>query len=328
VIIGHKPEAIVLRSDAQGRIAFPLRLDLVDANPEVRVISSITAHPALSFTGTFSFKCDERGITKGTDREWIRTEAFAKMVHQDFGPDRVYADGSGVTRAHVRAMGEHLVRLRAGYHEVTGWDPPSLRVLLRVNAHTISTEADADGVGVWPITPAEIEARERTTAFLAHEWTHAALAQHTSGAGELGQRWLEDGLCELVAYHVEKRLFPELEATTLHSRAAELAAGADVPQSVALLEFGTSDAKSVFGHLAAQCDNGRLFGYAYAFAFWHAAVRDEAALRKIMAKLDSEILVTVAREAAPPAFAALALERTCAQAVLAGDPSCASAAKP
>ncbi|MEM6994452.1 MAG: hypothetical protein AAF721_28310 [Myxococcota bacterium] len=321
LVVGDGPDAQVISADDQGRIRFPVSLALVDANPRLRKESASVDEPSLGFSGTISFGCDERGVTSGAAPRRFATEDYAALSSTDFGPDRVYAFDGAVVEADVRAMGEQLARVRAAFRTVTGWTPPPLAVLLVGEAsERLAPEVDADGRTVWLLATRDIGDRHRSTAFIAHEWTHAALHAHApaSGAGQPEVRWLEDGLCELVAYEVERELYPDLQPTTLQSRAAELAApNPEIPDRVDLLGFGLTADRGLFAVLVAQCDGGRVYGYAYAFAFWRATKLSAGALRTLLAKLESTSLPDAARSVAPATLTELSLSRTEAQHILA-----------
>ncbi len=176
---------------------------------------------------------------------------------------------------------------------------------------------------VWALSePVDVR---RATAFLAHEWTHATLTRDApaSGAGDPKNRWLEDGMCERVAVEVEAILHPRESPTTIASRSSELSANSrDLPERVDLLAFGTTSATTLFGTLAAQCEAGRLYGYAFALAFWLAADLSADELRAVFADLKSKTLPEVARAVAPAAFRSLSVPLACAREVLAGERRC------
>ncbi len=322
--IGDGPDAIVLRTDEKGRIAFPLRLDLVEKNPPVRLVSPSTEHPEFetNLRGTIRFHCDEKGFTADAQQA-ITPEQLAAMRHEDFGDDRVYVAPQGVTDADVKAMGKHLGRLRAAYREATGWEPTPLHVLLAPDPKSIAVaKAQTGDPAVWPLSPAQITDRDRGTAFLVHEWTHATLAARSSGAFDTSQRWIEDGLCELVALRVETRMFPRKKATRTSSRGEELSLP-EAPEAFELVQVGEAKPTSMYGALVSMCDGTQTRGYPYAFAFWLAAVPEASALPNVLKELDAEPLLGVARKHAPKAFAELVIDRECAKKVIAGKPACA-----
>jgi hypothetical protein len=322
--IGEGADAIVIRSDAKGHIAFPIRLDLVEKNPAVRLVSPSTPHPefASNLQGTMRFHCDKEHGFQIDSRKPISPEELAAMRHEDVGNDRVWVAKEGITDAQVQAAGKHLVRLRAAYREATGWDPPPLHVLLAQEPRSLSVASAAGAPAVWPVSPAEIADRDRGTAFLVHEWTHATLAARSSSVPEPAQRWIEDGLCELVAYRVETRMFPRAKATRITSRTKELSLP-EAPASFELIELDPPKATSMYGALAAMCEGVRVYGYGYAFAFWLAAIPDARGLPAALRELDTEPLLALAKKRAPKAFAELSIDRECAKKVIAGKPACA-----
>lgn len=323
--IGEGPDAIVIRSDAEGRLAFPLRVDLAEKNPKVRLVSPSTDHPEIesNMQKSVRFHCDAKAGFVSDAHESISPDQLAALRHGDFGPDRVSAVASGVTEAHMQAMGKHLVKLRAAYVAATGWDPPPAHVLLAPDPKGVAVESGPGQPAVWVLSPDQIADHDRATAHLAHEWTHVTLAARKSAAFDPTQRWIEDGLCELVAFRVETRMFPRAKSTRVAMRVKELSLP-DAPASYELLDLqAAKDAKSLFGALASMCDGVRVYGYGYAFAFWLAAVPDAASLPKALKELDAEPLLGLARKRATKAFAELVVDRDCAKKVLAGKPACA-----
>lgn len=324
--IGEGDEARIIEADAEGRIEFPLELALTRSNPPVTVLSDV-ASPELNFAGTLHVQCDEIGGTKATKRRRLGEEDYDRLATEPAGLDIVYALEDGVTAEQRTTMAAGLIRLRATYTEVTGWDPPPMAVLLTTSdPRELVPIDDRDGRKVWALGVLEIDSRERAVALLAHEWTHASLRAHApaSRSGDLTSRWIEDGLCELVAHEVERELFPDRPSHTLTSRTADLAEhDGDIPAEVDLLSFSAPARASMYGQLAAMCDAGTVFGYAYALAFWHAVDLDRTQLHGMLEALTTSTLVEQAEHHAPPGMRHLKLERTCALAVLRGDRSCA-----
>jgi hypothetical protein len=323
--IGDGDDARLIAADAEGRIAFPLELALMDANPPITVLSDVE-HPELSFDGTLSLECDESGGGGRLGRRALEASDYDGLVTAAAGRDRVYALDDRVTAQQRKAMVAQLARVRGAFSRVTGWDPPALAVVLTAgDRRDLAPSADRDGRQVWALGVSEIDDRDRSTAFLAHEWTHVSLRvlAPASGTGQPGTRWIEDGLCELVAHEVERELFPGDDTRTRTGRLESLERDdPEIPNEVDLVSFA-GEATSMYGQIAAMCQGGALYGYAYALAFWHAADLDRTRLREVIAGLSQTSMIQQARDLAPPGLAELKLDRQCAIAILRGDRTCA-----
>jgi hypothetical protein len=83
---------------------------------------------------------------------------------------------------------------------------------------------------------------------------------------------------------VERELFPGDDTRTRTGRLESLERDdPEIPNEVDLVSFA-GEATSMYGQIAAMCQGGALYGYAYALAFWHAADLDRTRLREVIAQ--------------------------------------------
>lgn len=321
------PNAHKAVSDEAGVVLVPLRLEWLDQDAQI-TLSHPDAEVGMAYAGTIEFACEEGRPGVGPNVRVIGPREYADLATMSVGVDRIYALDGAVRPQDMDWLAIHLARLREAYKSVTGWSPPGLAILLSTSNASLVPQPDADGRMVWHLEAAEIELKERSTQFLAHEWTHAALLKYApnSGAGSLDVRWVEDGLCELVAASVERELFPDVEPTTTASRRRELDdRSAEIPTRLSLVGGNDEEGLSMYGTMVATCDRGALYGYAYSYALWLLADLDAEELRGVLTRLETEPLLVVAADVAPPELSSLALDLACARAALAGARSCEAA---
>jgi hypothetical protein len=179
----------------------------------------------------------------------------------DIGIDAVYAD-EGVDDAAIEAAKTTLSTTRAAYVAHVPFAPkPTAIALLRAPTDNAHASGDADGRAIWPIAPGD----DDTAWLLAHEWTHSALHAARRSAGWTGERFLEDGFCDLVALTTMRALGRDVTGALAATRQRIASARTDWPEHVDLTEmsshFGTSSPEVI-------CRADPRVGYAMGLAIW------------------------------------------------------------
>lgn len=269
MVLGTGDEALSLTSDETGRIAFPVSSRLLAANPKVKIIKP-TGVDRYAFSLNLSVDCHELG----SPPKKIDVSAVGNWQVTQSEPDRVYAEAARVTEEQQRTMASLLAEERLALQELTGKAPPPIAVaLLASDAKIVRGSSDAEGRHVWPIRQNELANDERIISTLVHEWTHRILAVNFGFVGDDESRFVEDGLCELIAHQVYVRVRGGKSSPTVISRAQELDRfSKQQPATINLKRLSKvhdfSRYPTLIDALVGMCREDTAFGYDLGLALW------------------------------------------------------------
>jgi hypothetical protein len=206
----------------------------------------------------------------------------------DVGPDRIYLE-PGASAASAQDMIVLLGQIRKALQDMTGVHPGPLAVGFPATNSSIRFDGvDRDGRTVWMIQPEKACDDKPRSATVAQEWMHDILYDNFSFRVET-TRFVEEGLCGLVAHMVDSRIRKSASTTTLRWYTdlllSQLSA---LPETIDLLELSV---KHGYGFKESGCgmtlpDELAGAGYALGLACWLDWTQaDEHLLRSFFAKL-------------------------------------------
>lgn len=255
-------------SDSAGRLAVPISRTLVRSNPPVRLITPPRIG-AISLRAQFAFNCDEVGkpVTRITA---VAVDAFD---FTDSGPDRVYSE-PGVDPAERTRVAALLSEERALLAQLSGASPPPVAALLLAKDGGVRTSADdAAGRQVWTIAPSRLHDDRELVGSFTHEWTHSLLQKRFRYGSSQETRYVEDGLCELMAHLACVRIRKSgASSPVASSRLDELLAQKDLPARADLLALSRAHDFRRYPTLpdaiVGGCEQDAVVGYGLGLAWW------------------------------------------------------------
>lgn len=266
--IGTGKNQLTAISRSDGHLSLPASRTLLESNPPVS-ITRLDGGRAMSLQFIFTGDC--RDLSKPAKR--IDVSDAGKWAVAQSGPDRVYSERD-VSADDVAKVVELLAQERRLLTELAGANPPAMAVaLMREEAAATSGLPDGEGRTVWPFGTADLANDRQIIGTLVHEWMHSIL--HDAGFdGSAHTRFIEDGLCELVAHQVESRVRGRPFSQTSRARLEELnSRAAGQPKIVNLLELSERFDVGRYGSgvdaFLAMCRESELLGgYSLGLAFW------------------------------------------------------------
>ena len=314
VVLQTHPEPLVLEVNEAGIVNVPFTLELMEEDPRVEVHGPNGPLPLWSFdfAGNFTFSS---GSDICSDRSRVVSRDLATMAETSVGPDAVYAE-PGVPEAAVEKAAALLARERESLEHLFQEEPPPIALmLLASDPGSVRMGADPAGRSVWVIRPEERDDDSAVIGTIVHEWTHAILRNHTHASHPKRARYLEDGLCEFIAYRVEQDIRGRDGKTMLRGRlkAFKERKEARGNENFDLIALGVANAmlldddlgsgESIDHALELVCDEsfGTSLGYEVGLAWWLSQTdADPGFFEKVLARLrENHDLEAVLRENQP-----------------------------
>ncbi|MFO1497345.1 MAG: hypothetical protein U1G07_02930 [Verrucomicrobiota bacterium] len=250
-----KAGAILIESDADGRIALPRRPEILQENPPLRKLYSGKLHYEIKFTGAVA----------GRNGKALLMSVQGKP-HMEVDRVRVwYPPGEEET---ARALLSALQSQAQCIHRLLGLSPVPWAIDL-ISAPPAGTDMmtaqDQPGWSIWTYATGRVQSGEYV-AINVHEWTEATLDHHLDLAGADGSgrnRVWTDGLAEYVATQYQGKQPPDY-AFALYDLIARGATHVDLTEAFRSLRGRTRPGESL-----RQLIDRKVFpaGYPLSFAF-------------------------------------------------------------
>ena len=239
------------------------------------VILGVIAFSGCTRFGMATGKCNSTAPMIRIDVR--NTERFDAI---DVGPDRIYFE-QGVSREAADAMATLLSQARPSLLQTTGVTPPPRNLaLLLGDPDNFETPPDREGRHVHALRARDYRKPEETIGVVVHEWTHE-IVDAVHGRADNDARYLEDGLCDLVASLVEEAVRREAPSSVLCSRAKELTAGvathppvADLVHLAKEMDVQGRPFENMESVAKRFCSLDEAWGYALGLAYWIDRLRE------------------------------------------------------
>jgi len=298
LVLKTRPEPLVLPIGPNGTLDVPLRPELYEQNPWLEVRGKHGAVPfwslGVSFSATLSVRgewCEEGGSIDSRDPSTFPSSAL--------GPDVVYAE-PGVSEDEIESSAALLAQQRAELARLFGRPPPSVGVLLLagVPEKTIRLSPDREGRMVWTLSPSERVSDRSQIGAIVHEWTHEVLRENFGLVPNDDARYLEDGLCELIAQRVHLAIRKTPKGSAADDRKREFQKRERPIESFDLIELARANTHRMRAeNLATVLDSLRddvchprgdsVLGYQVGLAWWLSqSDADPNFLKKTLAALE------------------------------------------
>lgn len=280
LVIGTEPETLVLETDQLGQVLIETDSKLLEENPIVRIEPNERA----------VLKSNISGSLRGHTMKSVQLHSASDLKKLGDSRSAVFYPSKDLRLA--REVNAQLLRCREGIESNLGLEPIRLSVILgpeTQESHVMYLTATAPGYEVtWLCFRKKWDSGEFMQT-IAHEWTESTLIAHLSLYDDPRNRFIGDGLAELVQWKLYghpqdygERISPDQVGD--HETVDLLSAFQAIPGKIFYRrKFDRGIAK-----------HGYAPGYALAFAYWHELTEKHGATlpRRFVKKMSGKKSVT------------------------------------